>query len=132
MNWRNPSCYLHKGIPLSHEKTLNNDMYNNGKFQTKKEIRQEKSNSLDSRKCRLIYSDGKQIAGCFGKRRNTEDSRKLGWICLLSRLWCWIMEVRPYKIVYPRNLLCISCQVYIVNAVGKKSIKGKLNPKRLH
>ena len=44
-------------------KTLNNDMHNNEKFQTKKEIRQEELNSLDYRKCRLIYSDRRVVVG---------------------------------------------------------------------
>ena len=78
MNWRNPSCYLHKGIPLSHEKTLNNDMYNNGKFQTKKEIRQEKSNSLDSRKCRLIYSERRAVVGWEVEKQGRQKGRRQG------------------------------------------------------
>ena len=31
-----------------------------------------------SRKCRLIYSDRKQIGGCFGRRHNTETVGNLG------------------------------------------------------
>ena len=75
MDWRNLSCHLYKGILLSSEKTLNNDMYNNEKFQTKKEIRQEKLNSLDSRKCRT-YLQWKK--GC-GWLRSGEKGRQKGW-----------------------------------------------------
>ena len=57
-------------------KTLNNDMCNNEKFQTKKEIRQEKLNSLDSRKCRLIYSERRVAVGWEVEKR--EDKRDGG------------------------------------------------------